>query len=222
MVGTLRTTTGAADGETSAETTAGPCTLSMTLSIASMYQLVQERRIDVRGEVDCPLLHAEPLTIDHGEILVRPDEGVPRVHGPHHPLLRYRLHLRDRDGQVWWLDGEKTASGRRDVWRQARTLAVEIGREGESSARVSGVVVVPGESYVRQQIDGIRVNPDLSTQEQRVAKLLWLAWFGSQVGRGLLEPMMRVGADLLDLRRDASLSLVKRQRKSSVSRRRSR
>ena len=198
-----------------------PCRLSMTLSIASMYQLVQERRIDVRGEVDCRLLHDEPLTVHQGEILVRPDEGVPHVHSTQHPLLRYRLHLRDRDGQVWWLTGQKTARARRDLWKQARTLALEIGREGEP-AQFVGVVVVPGDSYVRQQIDGIRVNPDLSMQEQRVAKLLWLAWFGSQVGRGLLEPMMRAGADLLDLRRDASLSLVKRQRRNSASRRRTR
>jgi len=198
-----------------------PCSLSMTLSIASMYQLVQERRIDVSGEVRCPLLHAEPLTVHQGEILVRPDEGVPHAHGTHHPLLRYQLHLRDSDGRLWWLAGQKTARARRDWWRQARTLSVEIGPEGEP-AQFAGVVVVPGESYVRQQIDGIRVNPDLSPQEQRVAKLLWLAWFGSQVGRGLLEPMMRAGADLLDLRRDASLSLVKRQRRSSASRRRSR
>ena len=220
-VGALRTPDALSVPSDAGATTTAPCSLAMTLSIASMYQLVQERRIDVHGEIRCPLLHAEPLTVDQGEILVRPDEGVPRMHGTQHPLLRYRLHLRDRDGQVWWLDGQKTARARRDWWRQARTLAVEIGREGES-AQFAGVVVVPGDSYVRQQIDGIRVNPDLSQQEQRVAKLLWLAWFGSQVGRGLLESMMRAGADLLDLRRDASLSLVKRQRRSSASRRRSR
>lgn len=187
-----------------------PCTLSMTLSIASMYQLVQDRRIDVHGEVSCPLLHAEPLIVEHGEIRVRPDEGVPRLHGTQHPLLHYRLRLSDRDGRTWWLEGRKTARPRRDLWRQARTLEVEIGYEGEPP-HLSGVVTVPGESYVRQQIDGIRVNPRLSAQEQRVAKLLWLAWFGSQIGRGLMEPLLRAGADLVDLRRDAAL--IKRERK---------
>lgn len=189
------------------------CTLTMTLSIASMYQLVQERRIDVHGEVSCPLLHAEPLTVYQGEIRVRPDEGVPRTHGTQHPLLRYRLHLRDRDGRVWWLEGQKTARPRRDLWRQARTLAVELGREDEPP-HLAGVVVVPGDSYVKQQIEGIRVDPNLSVQEQRIAKLLWLAWFGSQVGRGLLEPMMRVGADLLDQRRDAALDRRRRRRRN--------
>lgn len=198
-----------------------PCRLSMTLSIASMYQLAQARRIDVHGEVDCRLLHDEPLTVHQGEILVRPEGGVPRVHSTRHPLMRYRLQLRDRDGQVWWLTGQKTARVGRDLWQQARTLAVEIGRDGEP-ARFAGVVVVSGESHVRQQIDGIRVNPNLSAREQRVARLLWLAWFGSQVGRGLLEPMVRAGADLLESRRDASPSLVKRQRRSSASRRRTR
>jgi thioester reductase-like protein len=190
-----------------------PCTLSLTLSIASMYQLVQERRIDVHGEVACSLLHDEPLTVEHGEIWVRPHEGVPRLHGIQHPLLRYRLRLQDRDGRIWRLEGQKTARARRDLWQQTRTLTLEVGHDGEPPY-LSGVVTVPGESYVRQQIDGIRVNPNLSAQEQRVAKLLWLAWFGSQVGRGLLEPMLRAGADLLDLRRDAAL--IKRERKRRI------
>lgn len=50
------------------------CTFALTLSIASMYQLVQHRSIDVRGKVSCTLLHADPLTVEDGEIWVRPDE----------------------------------------------------------------------------------------------------------------------------------------------------
>ena len=34
-----------------------------------------------------------------------------------------------------------------------------------------------------------------------VAKLLWLSWFGGQLGKSVMEPMLRVGIDLLDLRR---------------------
>ncbi len=200
MAGTLGPLGGRADS---------PCTLSMKLSISSMYQLVQGRRIDVHGEVECPLLHPEPLVVQDGEIRVRPDEGVPMLHGTEHPLLHYRLQLRDRDGRIWWLEGRKTARARRDLLRQARTLEVEVGYDGEPP-HLSGVVAVPG-GYVRQQIDGIRVNPKLSAQEQRVAKLMWLGWFGSQIGRGLLEPLLRTGADLLDLRRDAAL--IKRERK---------
>jgi hypothetical protein len=131
---------------------------------------------------------------------IRPHEGVPLQHGVHHPLLRYRLRLRDADGQVWWLDGYKTARARRDLVKQTRTLRVEIGRDG-ASALLSGEVVVPGDTYMPQQVDGIEVNPMLSMQEQRIAKLTWLTWFGSQIGRGLLDPFLRAGADLLDLRR---------------------
>ena len=131
---------------------------------------------------------------------VRPHEGVPLRHGVRHPLLRYRLTLRDAEGRLWWLDGHKTARARRDLVRQTRALAVQIGRDGEE-ALLSGEVVVPGDTYLRQQVDGIQVNPALSSQEQRVAKATWLAWFGAQIGRGLLDPMLRAAADLLDARR---------------------
>jgi thioester reductase-like protein len=178
------------------------CTFALTLSIASMYQLVEHRTIHVRGKVSCSRLHDDALTVEDGEIWVRPDEGVPHRHSMDHPLLRYRLALRDRDGNGWWLEGWKTARARSDFWKQARTLAVQAGREGEP-ASLAGVMVVPGKSYKREQIDGIRANPDLSMQEQRIAKLTWLSWFGKQMGQGLLEPTLRVGAELLDLRPDA-------------------
>ena len=60
---------------------------------------------------------------------------------------------------------------------------------------------MPANSYVRDQIDGIKVAAHLTGQERRVAKLTWLAWFGAEMGRGLLGPFARVGAELLDLRR---------------------
>ncbi|MDI6516685.1 thioester reductase domain-containing protein [Streptomyces coelicoflavus] len=178
------------------------CTLALTLSIASMYQLVQHRTIDVRGTVSCPSLHADPLTVDDGEIWVRPHEGVPHRHSLDHPLLRYRLALRDSDGNGWWLEGWKTARARFDYMKQARTLTVRVGREGEP-ASLAGTLKVPKKSYKREQIDGIRVNPKLSMREQRIAKLAWLSWFSTQLGQGLLEPTLRAGAEMLDLRPDA-------------------
>ena len=179
---------------------ATPCSMALTLSIASMYQLVKERRVDVTGQVTCPALHPEPLTVERGDLWVRPEEGIPQQHGMRHQLLRYRLKLRDADGGPWWLEGRKYARARRDLWRQTRALTVEIGREGEA-ASLLGEVVVPADSYVRDQIDGIRVDPRLTGQEKRAAKLTWLAWFGLEMGRGLVAPFARAAADLLDLRR---------------------
>ncbi len=178
------------------------CRLAFTLSIASMYQVVRHRRIDVRGQVVCERIHPEPLTVVEGEIQVRPDEGVPRLHSNDHPLLRYRLVLEDRDGNRWWLEGFKTARARRDLWKQTRTLDIAIGREGEPAV-LAGVVKVPGSSFLPDQIDGIQVDPRLSSQEQRLAKLAWLSWFFLQMGAGLAEPSLRAAAELLDLRRDA-------------------
>ncbi|MEU1199451.1 thioester reductase domain-containing protein [Streptomyces sp. NPDC005813] len=186
-----------------------PCSMALTLSIASMYQLVKERRVDVAGTLTCTALHPEPLTVDHGDLWVRPEEGIPQEHGMRHQLLRYRLSLRDADGGRWWLEGHKYARARRDVWRQARALSVEIGREGEP-ATLAGEMVVPADRYVRDQIDGIKVDPRLTGPEKRAAKLTWLAWFGAEVGRGLLGPFARAAADLLDLRRTPTLTEHKR------------
>ncbi|MFI8296389.1 thioester reductase domain-containing protein [Streptomyces nigra] len=176
------------------------CSMTLTLSVASMHQLVTERRVDVRGEVSCPAAHSAPLTVARGDLWVRPEEGIPHQHGLRHPLLRYRLELTDADGGRWWLEGHKYARARRDLWRQTRTLTVELGREGDP-ASLAGEVVVPADTYVRDQIDGIRVDPRLTGREKRAAKLTWLAWFGLEMGRGLAGPFARAAADLLDLRR---------------------
>ncbi|MGW1915754.1 thioester reductase domain-containing protein [Streptomyces sp. NPDC002076] len=182
-----------------------PCSMALTLSIASMYQLVKERRVDVTGEVVCTAVHPEPLTVERGDVWIRPEEGIPQQHGLRHQLLRYRLRLRDADGGHWWLEGHKYARARRDLWRQTRALTVRIGREGEP-ASLAGEVVVPAESYVRDQIDSIKVDPRLTSQEKRAAKLTWLTWFGLEMGRGLLGPFARAAADLLDLRRTPTLT----------------
>ncbi|MFF8534532.1 thioester reductase domain-containing protein [Streptomyces sp. NPDC015532] len=177
-----------------------PCSMGLTLSIASMHQLVKERRVDVSGDLVCAAAHPAPLLVERGDVWIRPEEGIPQRHGMRHQLLRYRLTLRDADGGRWWLEGHKYARARRDVWRQTRALSVEIGREGEP-ASLTGELVVPADSYVRDQIDGIKVDPRLTGREKRAAKLTWLAWFGAEMGRGLLGPFTRAAADLLDLRR---------------------
>ncbi|MEV6767272.1 thioester reductase domain-containing protein [Nocardia sp. NPDC051030] len=181
------------------ETTNIPCDLRLTLSVASSAQAFAARTLDVSGELVCAPLHDEPLTVE-GTAIVRPHDGIPLPHETRHPIMHYQLTLRDSSGGTWWLEGYKFAAARRRLVRQLGTQVIEIGRTGEP-ASYTGEVSVPMHTYLPDQIDGIRIDPRLPERQQRLAKLLWLSWFGSQLGKSLMEPFLRVGTDLLDLRR---------------------
>ncbi|MFI9402431.1 thioester reductase domain-containing protein [Nocardia sp. NPDC052316] len=176
-----------------------PCDLRLTLSVASSAQAFGARTLDVSGEMTCAELHERPLTVA-GTATVRPHDGTPLRHEVRHPIMHYQLTLRDSSGGTWWLAGYKFAAARRRLVRQLGTQVIEIGRTGEP-ASYSGEVAVPMHSYLPDQIDGIEIDPRLSERQRRLAKLLWLSWFGGQLGKSLLEPVLRVGIDLLDLRR---------------------
>jgi hypothetical protein len=173
------------------------CVFKFNLSVASFYQLFQERRVDIHGYVSCALLHEQPLSIDEGNFWVRPNDGVPLTHGLKHPLLKYKLLLRDIEGKQWWLEGMKTAKPGLNQLVQVRTLKVTIGHKGEE-AKYQGTMVVPADTYIEEQIEGLEVNPNVPEQEQYVAKLIWLGWFGGQLARGFLDPLLRVGGGVLD------------------------
>ncbi|MFF2082901.1 thioester reductase domain-containing protein [Nocardia sp. NPDC058176] len=176
-----------------------PCDLRLTLSVASSAQVFTARTLDVTGELTCAALHDEPLTVT-GTATVRPHEGIPLRDELRHPIMRYQLTLRDSTGATWWLTGYKFAAARRRLIRQLGTQVIEIGRPGEPAA-YTGEVAVPTHTYLPDQIDGIEVDPRLPERQQRLAKLVWLSWFGGQLGKSLMEPVLRVGIDLLDLRR---------------------
>ncbi len=181
------------------ETADVPCDLRLTLSVASSAQVFSARTLDVSGALTCAQLHDEPLTVK-GTAIVRPHDGIPLRHETRHPIMHYQLTLRDSSGGTWWVEGYKFAAARRRMVRQLGTQVIEIGRTGEP-ASYAGEVAVPMHTYLPDQIDGIEIDSRLSERQQRLAKLLWLSWFGSQLGKSLLEPVLRVGTDLLDLRR---------------------
>ncbi|WP_019927525.1 thioester reductase domain-containing protein [Nocardia sp. BMG111209] len=180
------------------ETTEYPCTLRLTLSIANSAQLVTARTVDITGEIDCAALHNGPLPVT-GHATVRPHEGIPLRHELRHPLMRYELVLGDPPGR-YHLRGHKFAVAGRGPVRQLGTLDIEIDTPATEAA-YTGRVAVPTDTYLADQIEGIRVDPRLPERQQRLAKLLWLSWFGGQLGKGLMEPLLRAGIDLLDLRR---------------------
>ncbi|MFB7716083.1 thioester reductase domain-containing protein [Nocardia sp. NPDC056100] len=176
-----------------------PCDLRLALSVASSAQVFSARTLDVSGELMCAALHDEPLTVE-GTAIVRPHDGTPLPGETRHPIMHYQLTLRDSSGGTWWLEGYKFAAARRRLVRQLGTQLIEIGRTGEP-ASFTGEVAVPMHTYLPDQIDGIQIDPRLPERQQRLAKMLWLSWFGGQLGKSLLEPVLRVGTDLLDLRR---------------------
>ncbi|MFJ4653356.1 thioester reductase domain-containing protein [Nocardia sp. NPDC088792] len=176
-----------------------PCELRLSLSVASSAQAFSARTLDVSGELLCAALHDEPLTVA-GTATIRPHDGTPLRHEMRHPIMHYQLTLHDSSGGSWWLDGYKFAAARRRLVRQLGTQVIEIGRTGEPASH-AGEVAVPMHTYLPDQIDGIEIDPRLPERQQRLAKLLWLSWFGGQLGKSLMEPVLRVGTDLLDLRR---------------------
>ncbi|MEV0245520.1 thioester reductase domain-containing protein [Nocardia sp. NPDC050712] len=183
------------------------CDLRLTLSVASSAQVFSARTLDVSGELTCGGLHTEPLTVT-GTAIVRPHDGIPLRHETRHPIMHYQLTLRDSSGGTWWLAGYKFAAARRRLVRQLGTQVIEIGRTGEPAC-YAGEVAVPMHTYLPDQIDGIEIDPRLPERQRRLAKLLWLSWFGGQLGKSVMEPVLRVGTDLLDLRR----ALRKEQRR---------
>ena len=72
-----------------------------------------------------------------------------------------------------------------------------VGRVDEP-VRFRGELVVPGDSYVREQIDGIEVSADAPAQERGLAKLIWLLWFNMQFGLGFAEPLLRKLVQAID------------------------
>ncbi|MDF0530798.1 thioester reductase domain-containing protein [Tsukamurella sp. 8F] len=174
-----------------------PCTIALTLSAAGMHQLLTERRLDVRGTVECDLLPGGALTVS-GDLVIRPDGGVPVDAAElRHPLMEYRLAGTDGTGTDWTVVAHKTARLGRDIASQTRTATVELTSAAEA---YSGTVSFAPRDYLRDGVDGLRIDPALSARERRQAKAVWFAWFGGQVGRGLLQPALRAFAELWDLR----------------------
>jgi hypothetical protein len=173
------------------------CTTRLKLSVASFYQLLRERRVDLRGQVQCALLHPEPLEVESGDCWFRPDDGVPEQHGLEHPVMRYTFVARARDGQRYLFEGKKLTRPGRDQWRQGRTLYATVGRVGEPPS-FKGELVVPPDTFIPDQVDGIEVNAAAPPQERGLAKLIWLVWFNAQFTLGFSEPLLRGLVQLLD------------------------
>lgn len=172
-----------------------PLELNLIASVSSLRQLLDDRRIDLSGSVRCPALHPAPLHVREGHWWVRPNSGLGRRRSSEATLMRIRVELIDEDGRELWLEGQKVARPRFDIWRQSRTFELELG--DASGTLMSGRAAVEGKTWVEDQVYNVEFHPDVPEAERRRARLLYLAWLGGNIGRTFYDLALRLGISVV-------------------------
>jgi hypothetical protein len=172
-----------------------PLELELIASVTSLRQLLDDRRIDLSGTVRCPALHHAPLHVSEGHWWVRPNSGIGRLRSSEATLMRIRVELIDEDGRSLWLEGQKVARPRFDVWRQSRTFEVELG--DASGTLMSGQAAVAAKTWVEDQVYNVEFHADVPEAERRRARLLYLAWLGGNIGRTFYDLALRLGTSVM-------------------------
>ena len=106
-------------------------------------------------------------------------------------LMRIRVKLVDADGRRLWLEGEKVARPRFDLWRQSRTWELRIG--SRSRVLATGEASVAGATWIEDQVYGVEFRDGVPEAERRRARMLYLAWLGGNIGRTFYDLALRLG-----------------------------
>ncbi|WP_181197841.1 thioester reductase domain-containing protein [Enhygromyxa salina] len=181
-------------GATLADGGRTPLELDLVASVSSLRQLIDDKRIDLAGTVRCPALHPAPLHVREGHWWARPHAGLGRRESSEALLMRIRVALLDEDGRELWLEGQKVARPRLDLWRQSRTFELELG--DASGTLMSGSATVEGKTWVEDQVYGVEFREDVPEGERRRARLVYLAWLGGTLGRTFYDLALRLGISL--------------------------
>jgi thioester reductase-like protein/FkbH-like protein len=172
-----------------------PLELELIASVSSLRQLLDESRIDLRGTVICPGIHPRPLHVTEGHWWVRRHEGLGRRDSSEASLMRLRIELVDEDGRELWIEGEKVARPRFDLWRQSRTFELELG--DATRTLLSGKAEVAAKTFIEDQVYGVEFRDDIPEAERRRARMLYLAWLGGNVGRTFYDLALRLGISVV-------------------------
>jgi hypothetical protein len=169
-----------------------PLDLDISAAISSIAQVLDDRRISVEGTVSCPLIHPTPLKISAGYWQLLAHEAIHLQTDSESRWLRYELELTDDRGNPYWLEGEKIIRLGWDIWRQTRTLNVSIrDRSGQTWV---GQTIIPSDTYLDDQVRGLRVDENVPPSDRQRAKLIWLLILWGSGGRTYLQLLLRFGS----------------------------
>jgi hypothetical protein len=169
--------------------------LDFMASVSSLRQLLEENRIDLAGQVLCPAIHPRPLHVTGGHWWVRRHAGLGRASPSEASLMRLHVTLVDEDGRELWIEGEKVARPRFDLWRQSRTFEIKLGDIERPLLR--GRTEVAAKTFIEDQVYGVEFRDDVPEGERRRARLLYLAWLGGNVGRTFYDLALRLGISVV-------------------------
>jgi thioester reductase-like protein/FkbH-like protein len=169
--------------------------LELLASVSSLRQLLDENRIDLRGTVRCPGLYPEPLQVTEGHWWVRRHGGLGRRASNEATLMRLRVEVVDARGRALWIEGEKVARPRFDLFRQSRTFELELG--DAKRTLLTGKAEVAAKTFVEDQVYGVEFRDDVPEAERRRARLLYLAWLGGNIGRTFYDLALRLGISVV-------------------------
>ena len=172
-----------------------PLELDFVASVSSLRQMLEEHRIDLAGSVSVPALHPQPLHVKSGQWRVRPHSGLGRRSSSEAAPMHIRAELVDSDGREFWLEGQKIARPRFDLWKQSRTFELRIGDTKRTLAE--GTATVRGETWVEDQVYGVEFDPDVPEAERRRARMIYLAWLGGNIGRTFYDLALRLGTSVI-------------------------
>jgi hypothetical protein len=109
--------------------------------------------------------------------------------------MRLRVELVDEDGRELWIEGEKVARPRLDLWKQSRTFELELGDATRTLLR--GKAEVAAKTFIEDQVYGVEFRDDIPEAERRRARMLYLAWLGGNVGRTFYDLALRLGISVV-------------------------
>jgi hypothetical protein len=161
--------------------------------ISSINQILDDRKVQVEGAVYCPLINEEPLNIRQGYWQIMSHEVAHLQTDSNSLWLQHYYELEDAQGNKFWLEGHKCLRLGWDIWQQTSTLNVSI--RGESGQSWIGQTRIPADTYIDEQVRGLRMDESISDSDRKRSKLIWLFLLWGSAGIIYLKLLARFGSN---------------------------